>query len=65
MKRKTLEDVIVGQKVRSINTTRKLGDGHPHQKIQNDLLIMKKQKRRIVKKIQKERNNKSPLNGII
>ena len=41
MKRKTLEDVSVGQKVRSINTTRKRGDGHPHQKIQNVLLIIK------------------------
>ena len=42
MKRKTLEDVSVGQKVWSINTTRKWGDGHPRQKIQNDLLINKK-----------------------
>ena len=32
MKRETLEDVSVGQKVRSINTTRKWGDGHPHKK---------------------------------
>ena len=40
MKRNTLEDISVGQKIRLINTMRKLGDGHTHQKIQNVLLII-------------------------
>ena len=42
MKRKRLEYVRVGEKVELINTMWKWGDGHPHQKIQNDLLINKK-----------------------
>ena len=33
IKTNTLEDVSVGQKVRFINTMRKKGDGHTHQKI--------------------------------
>ena len=41
---KTLEDVSVGLKVWLISTTRKWGDGHTHQKVQNVLLIIKKTK---------------------
>ena len=44
MKRKRLEYVSVGEKVKLINTMRKWGDGHPHQKIHNVLLILKKTK---------------------
>ena len=39
-----MEYVSVGQKLRLINTMRKWGDGHSHQKIQNVLLILKKTK---------------------
>ena len=47
MKRKRLEYVIVGEKVKLINKMRKWGDGHPHQKIQNVLLIQKKEENRL------------------
>ena len=63
IKRNTLEYVSVGQKVRLINTMRKGGDGHTHQKIQNVLLITIKRKRRIVYKIQKERKTSRPWMG--
>ena len=45
MKRKRLEYVSVGEKVELINTMKKLGGGHPHQKIQNFLLKQQKQNR--------------------
>ena len=39
-----MEYVTIGEKVELINTMRKWGDGHPHQKIQNVLLKQKKTK---------------------
>ena len=54
MKRKIFEDVSVGQKVRLINTMRKWGDGHTHQKIKNVLLIIKNERGESSRKFKKK-----------
>ena len=60
MKRNKLEDVSVGHKVQLINTMRKLGDGHPHQNIQNVLLIQKNERGELFRKFKKKVKTSRP-----
>ena len=62
-KRKTLEYVRVGQKFQLINTMRKWGDGHPHQKIQNILLIQKNEIWESFRKVKKKERTSLPWMG--